>query len=170
MKKQSLKPAVAVLVIVGIILVFWLGYTTSRNVLNMDEAAGFRLPPGDEEAGKVAFVELGCINCHSVAGSEQFPETDEPGKLHIVLGGEVRLPKTYGELVTAVIHPEESIRPELRKQIMEQNGGALMPDLTQQMTTRQMIDIVTWLQHQYKVILPEYPSNYYPYGMEMAPP
>jgi sulfur-oxidizing protein SoxX len=170
MEKKSLKPAVAVLAVIGIIFVFWLGYTTSQNVMHMDEAAGFRLPPGDEEAGKVAFVELGCVNCHSVAGSEQFPEVDEPGKLHIVLGGEVRLPKTYGELVTGVIHPTESIRPEYRKQIMEQNGGAQMPDLTRQMTTRQMIDIVTWLQHQYKVVLPEYPSNYYPYGIEMSPP
>ena len=169
MKKQSMKPVIGLLVVIGVIFVFWVGYTTSRNVMSMDEAAGFRLPSGDAEAGKAAFRELQCMSCHSVAGSEEFPVVDESGKMHVVLGGEVRLRKTYGELVTGVIHPMESISPAYRKELMGKTGVTLMPDLTRQMTTRQMIDIVTWLQEQYQVVLPEYPSNYYPYGLDVVP-
>ena len=56
MEKKSLMPAVTVLAVIGVIFVFWLGYTTSQNVMHMDEAAGFRLPPGDEEAGKPLLI------------------------------------------------------------------------------------------------------------------
>ncbi len=44
-----------------------------------------------------------------------------------------------------------------------------MPDLTRQMTTRQLIDLVTYLEDKYRVVLPDYPTNYYPYGLDVIP-
>jgi hypothetical protein len=169
MKNKSNRPVIITLVVVAALLFFWFGYSVAMRVMVYEQSLGFRLPPGDVEAGKVAFRELGCVNCHSVADSVEFPMPDNPQEWHVVLGGEVHVVKTYGELVTAVIHPSESVRPEVHKTLVNADGQSIMPDLTRQMTTRQMIDIVTFLQPQYKVVLPEYPQNYYPYGMDVAP-
>ena len=44
-----------------------------------------------------------------------------------------------------------------------------MPDYTNTMTTRQLIDLVSYLQDHYKVVIPEQPINYYPYGVDLIP-
>ncbi|MFO7726582.1 MAG: hypothetical protein R6V45_13680, partial [Oceanipulchritudo sp.] len=75
----------------------------------------------------------------------------------------------YGELVTAIIHPSESIRPDVRRTLVDEEGNSIMPDLTRQMTTRQLIDLVTYLEDKYRVVLPDYPTNYYPYGLDVIP-
>jgi hypothetical protein len=140
----------------GFILVFWIGWTLS---LNLNEARGFRLPAGDATVGAVTFVEVGCSNCHSVYGVSE-----------VQLGGQVRMVKSYGELVTAIIHPSETIREEVGKRYVDMEGNSLMPDLTKQMTTRELIDLVSFLEAHYEVMLPEYPSNYhYPYGGGTVP-
>ncbi|NDV63590.1 cytochrome c [Puniceicoccales bacterium CK1056] len=169
MKKQSNKSAIIILIAAMAFLVFWFGYSTAMKVLRSDQSVGFRLPPGDVEAGKVTFRDLRCMDCHSVKGSKDFPMPDRPQEWHVVLGGEIHVVKTYGELVTAVIHPSESIRPEVHKILMNADGNSIMPDLTAQMTTRQMIDLVTYLQNQYTVVMPQYPMNYYPYELEYGP-
>lgn len=170
MKKSTQNVVVAgLLIAVGLILVFWLGFSSAMQVVRHEQSAGFRLPPGSTEGGKTAFAELGCVNCHSVAGSAEFTGPTDPEQLHVVLGGEVRVVKTYGELVTAIIHPNESIRPDVREKLLDPEGNSIMPDLTRQMTTRQMIDLATYLQGQYKVALPRYPTNFYPYGIDVVP-
>lgn len=169
MKKKTNAWAIVLLVMLVLVLVFWFGYSTSVGLMRHEQCLGFRLPPGDPEAGKVAFSELGCVDCHSVAGSTDYPLPDRPGEWHVVLGGEVHVVKTYGELVTAIIHPSESIRPEYHRILVNPDGKSIMPDLTRQMTTRQMIDLATYLQEQYEVEMPEYPTNYYPYGLEFGP-
>jgi sulfur-oxidizing protein SoxX len=157
---------IVLLVMCGLVLVFWMGYCASMRVMRYEEVAGFRLPPGDALAGEHAFHELGCAQCHSVSGSTVYRRPADASELHVVLGGPVHVVKTYGELVTAIIHPDESIRPDVLRKMAEEDPHTPMPDLTRKMTTRQMIDLVTYLQAQYKVQLPEYPRNYYPYGME----
>lgn len=157
---------IGLLVLSGLVLIFWMGYCTSMRVMRYEQVAGFRLPPGDALAGEHAFHELGCASCHSVAGSKVYPKPADPNAFHVVLGGPVHVVKTYGELVTAIIHPDESIRPDVLKKMAEADPHTPMPDLTRKMTTRQMIDLVTYLQGQYRVELPEYPRNYYPYGVE----
>jgi hypothetical protein len=151
------------------VLVFLIGYNTGMRMGIEDPGRGFRLPPGDREAGIAAFGELGCMQCHSVHNSREFPLPEEPQAWHVTLGGTVGRVKTYGELVTAIIHPSASIRPDVRETLVDSEGRSIMPDLTRKMTTRQMIDLATYLQGEYKVVLPEYPSNYYPYGMEVYP-
>jgi sulfur-oxidizing protein SoxX len=127
------------------------------------------LPAGNYEAGLAAFVELGCSSCHSVAGLSEFDRPAEYEGLLVPLGGELRIVKTYGELVTAIIHPTESIRPDIYKQYVDINGKSLMPDLTWQMSARQVIDMVAFLEEHYEVMTPEYPANYYPYGGAVHP-
>jgi len=126
------------------------------------QAKGFRLPPGDMQMGARAFSDLNCVECHTVAGSDRFSTVPGNPELHVVLGGNVHVVKTYGELVTAIIHPSESIRAEHLERYMDAQGNSTMPDLTTQMTTRQLIDLVTYLQAQYDVVIPEFPDNYYP--------
>jgi mono/diheme cytochrome c family protein len=128
---------------------------------------GFRLPPGDALAGEEAFAALNCAECHTVYESARFDTLPEDQNLHVELGGEVHVVKSYGELVTAIIHPSESIRKDEYAKYVDADGNSTMPDLTNQMTTRQLIDLVTYLQEHYDVVLPELPDNYYPntYGM-----
>lgn len=150
--------------VIGIVLVFFLGFQTARNC---DEARGFRLPDGDYDAGAEAFIALGCSNCHSVSGEADFQRPSEYAELVVPLGGTFNVVTTYGELVTAIIHPSESIRPDINDRYVDVEGRSLMPDLTRVMTTRQMIDIVEYLLPHYQVVVPEYPTNYYSYNTPM---
>ena len=76
-----------------------------------EQARGFRLPPGDMEAGAQAFSDLNCAECHTVEGSDRFSQIPENADLHVVLGGQVHVVKTYGELVTAIITEEGVFAP-----------------------------------------------------------
>lgn len=163
-RKRDLTALVAVLA--GALLVLALILTWSGVLRPAD---GVALPPGDPRAGETAFADLGCAQCHTVAGSERFSELPENRQLHVHLGGEVHLVKTYGELITAIIHPAESVRPEYRQHFPDGQGGSLMPDLTRQMTTRQLIDLVAYLQDHYEVAAPPMPVNYFPYGNYPGP-
>ena len=78
--------------------------------------AGFRLPDGDVQRGKAAFMELKCSTCHTVAGTEiPVPNKDYAYVRVVVLGGEVRQVKTYGALVTSIINPSHHWRPGIRR-------------------------------------------------------
>ena len=64
--------------------------------------SGFRLPPGDVDAGQKAFVDLQCSSCHSLPGADMpAPTSATP----IALGGRVLLPPTDGDLTTDIILP-----------------------------------------------------------------
>ena len=159
MKERSVFYA-AIGLVVGALLIFWLGWSLARNSTG---ATGFRLPDGDSAQGAIAFVELGCSNCHSVYGLAEFDRPAEYQDLLVELGGQIRVGKTYGELVTSIIHPSESIREDVGKRYVDVNGNSLMPDLTTQMTTRELIDLVAFLEAHYEIVMPSFPSNYYPY-------
>ena len=76
--------------------------------------AGLRLPDGDVQRGKTAFLELKCNTCHTVAGTEIPPPSKDYAYVRVVaLGGEVRQVKTYGALVTSIINPSHSL-PRIR--------------------------------------------------------
>lgn len=119
---------------------------------------GFRIPEGNIEKGKAAFVELNCIRCHSISGEESLPEPEMPRDIHVVLGGETIRVKTYGQLVSSIIYPNHIIQPQYRKDYVDRDGNSEMPDMTEHMTVKQMVDLVTYLQSTYKVTPP--PSAY----------
>ena len=113
-------------------------------------ASGFRLPAnGDPDRGRAAFVELECHRCHSVKGAD-LPAPSAPAETMLALGGRVHEVRTDGYLVTSIIHPSHrkrypaSVRPDL----------ADMPDYTEAVTVRQLVDLVAFLQAHYEVLPP----------------
>jgi L-cysteine S-thiosulfotransferase len=123
-------------------------------------AKGFRLPDGDVAKGRAAFVQLNCVRCHTVEG-EQLSASTEKGPVQLALGGEVRQVKTYGQLVTSIINPNHAIHGAYKAQVTDAQGKSLMPDYTETMTVRQVIDLVAFLQAHYKIVAPE--AGNFPY-------
>lgn len=121
---------------------------------------GFRLPDGDTEAGQAAFQELGCNACHSVAGGEQV-EADIEKEIDVLLGGKVYRVKSYGQLVTAVIHPSHDITRAYPKEEVSRDGESLMTNFNETMTVQQLIDLVAYLQSMYIEFQPDY-EPYFP--------
>lgn len=114
-------------------------------------AQGFRLPDGDAEKGKQAFLALKCNTCHKVEGVELPP----PNAFNLTLGGETIRVKTYGELVTSIINPSHVLSEKYQQQLTDAKESP-MPKFNNVMTVEQMIDLVAFLQKHYQVIVPEY--------------
>ncbi len=130
-----------------------------------DSPTGFILPPGDAMKGQTTFVALGCISCHKVDGVSFTTNDTISSDLIVTLGGKQRRVKTYGQLVTAIIHPDSSIYKGDERYVDEQ-GKSLMPNYVEVMTVQQMTDLVTFLSEHYeKVDPPQYNYNdpFYPY-------
>ena len=123
-----------------------------------EQTRGFALPEGDIERGKVMFEQLSCIECHSISDIEWRGGVDS---LHIPLGGEISIQKSYGDLVTSVINPSHKIAKHYKATATTEEGLSKMAYYNEVMTVQELIDIVTFLQSEYKVKAP--PSNYYPY-------
>ena len=122
--------------------------------------AGLRLPDGDIERGKAAFLELKCNTCHTVAGTEMpSPSRDYAYVRVVVLGGEVRQVKTYGALVTSIINPSHSLAPGYPKELISKGDQSAMANFNDTMTVRQLIDLVAFLQSRYEFVPPE-PATY----------
>jgi sulfur-oxidizing protein SoxX len=114
---------------------------------------GFRLPDGDSEKGRAAFVSLQCHTCHPVVGVE-LPAPPSKGQVNYFLGGEVTKLRSYGDLVTAVINPSHGLSPGFDKTKMEGAKLSPMPEFNQVMTVAQMIDLVAFLHPRYKKLDP----------------
>jgi hypothetical protein len=125
-------------------------------------AAAFRLPNGDAEAGRKTFVEMRCYVCHEVKGVDaRFEGTPAA---HVVLGGKVTRVKTYAELVTAIINPTHKI-PSDRPGAEPIGTPSVMSvaGLNDVMTVTQLVNLVAFLQPQYKVEVPKYDPYAYRY-------
>ena len=112
-------------------------------------ASGFRLPEGNAQRGKAAFVAYGCHTCHEVADANLPKPTVQP-PVPVVLGGIVEQPMTDGYLVTSIIYPSYKIAGYPKNQVMV-NGQSRMPHYVDKMTVRELTDIVAFLQAQYVV-------------------
>lgn len=114
----------------------------------------FRLPDGDAEKGKAAFVGLQCHTCHPVVGVE-LPAPSSKGPISFFIGGEVTRLRTYGDLVTSIINPSHGVAPGFDKKQMEGAKLSPMPEFNNVMTVAQMIDLVAFLHPRYKTLAPE---------------
>jgi len=121
---------------------------------------GFRLPDGDASKGQALFVELQCNACHTIAGLE-LAAPAYTGPVAVVLGGPVARVKTYGDLVSSVINPSHKLTRNYSAEDISQDGESLMRIYNETMTVQQLIDLVAFLQIQYKVSVPQY--SYYSY-------
>jgi cytochrome c2 len=120
---------------------------------------GFRFPGGDADAGRDAFVKLNCVQCHSVAKTDlAAPKTAR--KLHLTLAEKVLFVKKYEDLITAITNPKHVVANRYRQYLThpEQQGEIepIMPNLTKDMTVRQLMDIVTFLDESFRKAQPEY--------------
>lgn len=111
----------------------------------------FRLPRGDAEEGKAAFLKLQCHACHQVAGVE-LPAPGSKSPITVVLGGEVLKVKTYDELVTSIINPPHIVSDKYRGLLV--GGQTPMPEFNDSMSVAQLIDIVAFLHARYQKFLP----------------
>ena len=127
---------------------------------------GLYLPPGNAENGRIAFIDLGCYECHTIKGVDLPAAKLETPLININLGGEVYRVKTYGELVTSIVNPSHVISPQYRRKLDEtakkENIETLMPSFNNRMTVTQLIDLVTFLDSKYKKLMPAYRGYSFP--------
>lgn len=116
----------------------------------VNSGRGFRLPAGNPEKGKEAFLALRCDTCHSISGLT-LPTSKSAGSFNVVLGGPSLRVRTYGELVTSLVNPSHVLSPEYRAAIEKDARLSPMPQFNHIMTVEQLIDLVAFLQPQYKL-------------------
>ena len=119
-------------------------------------AAGFRLPDdGDAARGKATFIALECNSCHSVAGVD-LPRPAVLPPVAVVLGGETPKPMSDGYLVTSIVNPSHRI---IKQSNRTADGKSQMPR-REELTMRQLTDLVAFLQSKYVVRMPQpkYPN------------
>lgn len=119
----------------------------------MMSSQGFRLPDGDAQAGREAFLYMQCNQCHTIKGMELplIPGEDPP---YVELGGKVTKIKTYGELLTAIIYPSHDLADDYAAEVVSEDGESNMYVYNEHMTVKELVDIVMFLQPQYEVIMP----------------
>lgn len=108
------------------------------------EIATLVLPNGHPDAGRDAFMQLGCASCHKVEWEPGLP--DPPSTtLGPELGRTLRM-QTAGGVATSILVPSHHVPSKVR----EATGSELSPmgDFSETMTTRQLIDIVSYLRKQ----------------------
>jgi hypothetical protein len=126
-----------------------------------EHARGFALPEGSVEKGKATYKRLDCNECHRITEIEWIGGRDS---LQIPLGGEVSSQKSYGDLVTSVINPSHKIARRYKQKGMTattEEGLSKMKNYNKVMTVQELIDLIAFLQSEYKVRTP--PTHYSPY-------
>lgn len=123
------------------------------------ESKGFRFPGGDSEFGREAFISLNCVQCHTVKGV-LLPDPKGKKLLSLPLGEVPRFVRKYEDLIIAITNPSHVIS-EQYKEILndaEANGGIepMMPELTKDMTARQLMDLVAFLNEVYESAQPDF--------------
>jgi mono/diheme cytochrome c family protein len=132
---------------------------TSACTTGRKSSSGFRLPAGDAERGKAAFVKHECNNCHEVTGTEIAKPTAVP-TVPVVLGGPIEIEKSDGYLVTSIINPSHQIVRGPKEMLMA-GFNSRMPSHAEQMTVQELTDIVEFLQSRYSVRRAPLNSGYY---------
>ncbi len=142
----------SVFAFVGITLSGWLFQSLALG----DE---FRFPGGDPAAGKAAFVTLNCNQCHTVFGTD-LEEPKGKRRLNLPLAAEKRFVESYGDIITAITNPQHVVAEQYKEILSqsEQAGGikAFMPDMTHDMSARQLMDLVAFLHDAYSKQLKGY--------------
>lgn len=122
---------------------------------------GFRLPDGDAQAGREAFLYMQCHQCHTLEG-EELPEIPGLSPPYVELGGKVTRVVTYGELITSIINPSHKLARGYAEEVVSEDGVSNMYIYNQHMTVQELIDIVMFLQPYYEVLVPDYRYRVYP--------
>ncbi len=118
----------------------------------------FRFSGGDPDRGMVAFIQMDCVKCHTVKGTD-LKQSDAP-RLDLALAAEVRFVKSYEDIITAITNPRHVMQDRYKALLQatspEGDVEPFMPMLSAQMTAQQLIDIVTFLDSVYAETASEY--------------
>lgn len=116
---------------------------------------GFPVEEGDVDAGRQAFIDHQCHQCHSVAGVTLPPLAGAAPPI-LELGGQTSAVKSYAELMTSIINPNhvisERYREQLRLQAVVPLDSPMPTPHIDTMTVRQLIDLVAFLDSRYQLI------------------
>lgn len=126
---------------------------------------GFVLPEGSAQRGEQVFVAMKCTACHRVDGLPSLPAPTAAADRVVVIGGEVARVKTYGQLLTAIVHPSFELSPKMPRELAEKATVSPMPSVNDKLTVMQLIDLVTFLQPHYRKLEPLYEPYYTAPGM-----
>lgn len=123
---------------------------------------GFALPKGDVDAGRQAFMELRCNDCHAAEGVTF--HNPEEADITFTLGGRSTRVTTYADLVTSIINPSHRLSAYYPGKKAAVGGESRMHNYNDVITVQELIDIVAFLQPQYEVIVvtPMSYETYYP--------
>jgi sulfur-oxidizing protein SoxX len=107
------------------------------------------LPSGDPVAGKKAFVDLGCNQCHEVYGGD-VPKPNADPVVPAYLGGNAVQAPSREQLIREIIDPSHRIAPGWAEDLVRSGNRSRMPDdYSEAMTVRQLTDIVAFLESRY---------------------
>lgn len=116
---------------------------------------GFPIEEGRVDAGRQAFIDHQCHQCHSISGLSLPPLAGASDPV-LELGGETTTVKTYAELMTSIINPNHNISTRYREQLLlNATIPAESPMPTPHidtMTVRQLIDLVAFLDSRYQLV------------------
>jgi len=121
---------------------------------------GFPVDQGDIAAGRQAFLDHRCHQCHSVA-DERLPPLAGADRPILELGGPTSIVRSYADLTTSIINPNHAISERYRDQQLALNTQIPLespmprPNLDT-MTVRQLIDIVAFLDSKYELMIEDY--------------
>lgn len=121
----------------------------------MSPIFGYPVEEGDIDAGRQAFIDHQCHQCHSVSGV-RLPPLAGASDVLLELGGETSTVQTYGGLMTSIINPNHEISADYRARLalgaeLPLNSPMPMPHIDN-MTVRQLIDLVAFLDSRYILV------------------
>lgn len=121
---------------------------------------GFPADQGDIVAGRQAFIDHRCHQCHSIA-DERLPPLAGADRPILELGGPTSIVRGYADLTTSIINPNHAISERYRDQQLLLNTEIPLespmprPNLNT-MSVRQLIDIVAFLDSKYQLTVDDY--------------
>jgi mono/diheme cytochrome c family protein len=121
---------------------------------------GFPIDQGDVAAGRQAFIDHRCHECHTVA-DERLPQLAGAGRPLLELGGPTSVVRSYADLTTSIINPNHAISERYRDEQLTLNTQIPLESPMPQpnldtMSVRQLIDIVAFLDSKYQVTVEDY--------------
>lgn len=105
----------------------------------------FSWPDGDPQAGKDAFVRVGCAACHEVRGVDGIPAPTVDPPVPVIFGGRSPSRPTPERLVECIVNPDVHISLSHRRDEVQIGDQSRMSDFTRALTVRELIDIVAFL-------------------------
>ena len=126
----------------------------------VDSPRGFSLPHGNSGKGKLVFLKYKCLACHTLDGVED-TNIEKHQNIVIALGGDRTQVVTYAELVASIINPSHKFSNPYSQMARTADGQSKMKVFNDVMTVTELIDLVTFLQPNYKLV--DYQPTKYQY-------